>query len=69
MILSFFLIPINMLQSLKGKELSNFANSNMSLNDRFQMKTVMSYASAANIASCSQIFSKLAPCQKAVLGE
>lgn len=41
----------------------------MSLNERFQMKTVMSYANAADIASYSQIFSKLAPCQRPVLGE
>lgn len=54
-----------MLQSLKGKELSNFANSNMSLNKRSQMKTVMSYAKAADIASYSQILSKLALCQRA----
>lgn len=54
---------------MKMKELSNFPNSNMSLNKRFQMKTVMSCANAADSASYSQIFSKLALCQRAILGE
>lgn len=39
----------------------------MSLNERFQMKTAMSYANAADIASYSQIFSKLALSQGAML--
>lgn len=41
----------------------------MSPNERFQMKTVMSYANAADIASYSQIFSKLTLCQGAILRE
>lgn len=78
MILRFFFIPsifnifrrlAKSAQSLKGKEPSKFPNSNMSLNERFQMKTAMSYANAADIASYSQIFSKLALCQGAMLRE
>lgn len=40
----------------------------MSPNERFQMKTVMSYANAADIASYSQI-SKLTLCQGVTMAE
>lgn len=58
-----------MVQSLKRKELSNFANSNSSLAERFQVKAAMSCANAADLASFSQIFSKLSPWQRVLLGE
>ena len=77
MILSFVFIPsiFNTLRSLsnrprhwKGKNWVGFQTV-MILNERFQMKTVRSYANAADIASYSQIFSKLSLCQGAILRE
>lgn len=60
-----YLNQLSLPTSLKEKVIK-FPIGNLSINERFQMKTARNSAKASDPASSSQIFFKLALCQKAM---